>query len=110
MSKISSLFAFEVSGKTFKIRGGAKFKVVSGRHYPENKIAKVCSEYLRGLREGLVVSVAFFGKPVSVITVNQGVMRLERVEIEGRTLEGSSAISKALGLSKTRHPLGLNLV
>jgi hypothetical protein len=99
----------DLNGKTFKISGGKKFTVVEGEHYPPRSISKQHHEYLDGLPVGQLVSVAFYGQPVPLVVVNDGVVRLAEITTgRGEAVKGSLAISRALGLEETRSPFALS--
>src|SRR3989344_5905285 len=96
-----------LKGQTFRTDEGVRFKVLEGDYFSPGRIGKAHSRYLHSLRGGLLVSVSFRGYPVPVITVSSGVVRLVEVELNGTTHKGSAAISKLLGVSETRQPMGL---
>ena len=99
----------DITGQGFKTDEGKKFKVLKGDYFSQNSIGKQHQKYLSSLREGLLVSVSFYGQPVPVVTVDRGVIRLVEVEIAGETVKGSSVISKYLGVTETKQPMGLYL-
>lgn len=97
----------DIDGESFKTDYGKKFKVLKGDYFPKNSIGIQHNKYLNSLRQGLLVSVSFHGQPVPVVTVDKGVVRLVEVEAGGEVVKGSSVISKLLGLTETRQPMGL---
>lgn len=97
----------DIDGKKFKTDEGVKFEVHYGDYFPDRSISRQHSKYLGGLRTGLLVSVSFYGQPVPLVTVDGGVVKLAKVEIGGKLLESAAAISKKLGLTETRQPVGL---
>ncbi len=106
MRKLESL-PKNIEGKSFKTDEGVRFRVVKGDHFSRNSIGRQHHKYLNSLRPGLLVSTSFYGQPVPLIVVNDGVVRLVAVETVDGQLEGSLAISKHLKVLETRQPVGL---
>lgn len=99
----------KIDGMSFVTDFGTNFRVVKGEYFPQVSIGRTNNKYLGNLRQGLLVAVSFYGKPVSVITVNGGVIRLDKVNVEGVDLNTAVAISEALKNTETRQPMGLYL-
>lgn len=97
----------QLSGTKFRTDEGVTFKVIDGEFFSANSVARQHRRYLGDLRQGLLVAVSFHGTRVPVITVKGGVVKLSQVELKGSTLEQAGKISKSLGLTETRQPLGL---
>jgi len=98
-----------IDGQGFVTDIGTNFQVIKGEYYSQSLIGKANNKYLGNLRQGLLVSVSFYGNPVSVITVYGGVVRLVEVNVEGVELNTAVAISEALKNIETRQPMGLYL-
>lgn len=99
----------DVDGMSFVTDLQTNFLVIKGEYFPQGSIGKTNNKYLGNLRQGLLVSVSFYGKPVSVITVAGGVVRLDKVSVKGAELSAAVAISEALKNTETRQPMGLYL-
>ncbi|OHA15447.1 MAG: hypothetical protein A3H57_02740 [Candidatus Taylorbacteria bacterium RIFCSPLOWO2_02_FULL_43_11] len=97
----------DISGLSFCIQGGETFKVLRGQYFSDQNISGQHRRYLGGLREGLLVSVSFYGQPVPLITVKGGVVRLIEIEIDSTLFKGSHEISQKLKVTKTRFPIAL---
>lgn len=106
MSKLSRL-PKDLSGRRFQTDEGVKFRIRGGKFFPDRTIGQQHARYLSTVRVGLLVSVSFHGHPVSLITVDGGVVRLTGVEINKELIEGSTTISKKLRVTQTRQPVGL---
>ena len=102
-------FPKDTDNRSFTTADGVHFIVRESEHFPEKRIAAQHRKYLTELRPGLLVSVSFYGKPVPVITVEDGVVRLDKVVVGGAELTGPAVISKALHVAKTRQPVRLSL-
>jgi hypothetical protein len=107
MSKTLNRLPSDINGRRFKTDEGVKFEVHEGDYFSDRRIGRQHSKYLGGLRVGLLVSVSFYGKPVPLVTVDGGVVKLDKVEVDGALLDSAAAISKKLGLTETRQPVGL---
>ncbi len=108
--KISSLSKKEVVGKDFMTDDGVFFTVLDGEHFPQSAIAGQHQKYCEALRDGILVSLSFRGKPVPVVKVSDGVIRLKRVKLktsETEVGETSTEVSQSLGVIETRQPMGL---
>ncbi len=99
----------DLEGFSFSTEQGLTFTVVKGQYFHQKDIATQHNRYLSGLREGLIVSVSFYGQPVSLITVNEGVVRLIEINMNGKIVLGSLEISRVLKLTQTRLPVALLL-
>ncbi len=95
-------------GVTFRTQGGTVFKVLQAEYFPRERIANQHRWYLSGLGNSLLVSVSFYGQPVPLITVDEGVVRLIQIECEGEVLKTALVISKVLGVTVTRQPARLS--
>jgi hypothetical protein len=103
-------FPQNIVGKRFRTDDGKTFTVLEGECFLQRAVARQHRRYLSDLREGLLVSVSFYGQPVPLITLDDGVVRLVEVECGEETLKTSLVISKALGLVTTRQPKRLSPV
>lgn len=106
----AAIFPTDITGRIFSTNGGTTFKVLAGEHFPSRGIGKQHSKYLSDLRAGLLVSVSFYGQPVPLITVGDGVVRLKEIECNGAILSNALAISQILKITKTREPVALSPV
>ena len=104
-----SLFPTDITDKRFTTASGTSFTVLRSKHFPAKDIATQHRKYLTELRPGLLVSVSFYGQPVAVITVEGGVVRLDKIEVDGVELTGSTVMSRVLEITKTRQPVRLSL-
>lgn len=104
MEKITD-FPRNLNGRRFQTQEGVAFRIFDCEHFPERVIAKQHRQYLLGLREGMLVSVSFYGQPVPLIIVESGVVRLIEIESGGNTVKGSLKISQLLGITQTRFPM-----
>jgi hypothetical protein len=110
MKKISSLSRDDVIGQDFMTDDGVHFTVLEADHYPQSAIARQHQKYCEALREGILVSLSFRGKPVPVVKVSDGVMRLKRIMLTTTGVElgnTSTEVSQLLGVLETRQPMGL---
>lgn len=108
LKKISSLPVKSVIGCNFVTDDGTSFTVLEGDHYPQSTIARQHQKYCEALRDGILVSLSFRGKPVPVVKVTDGVVRLTRITVACAEVGNlSSVMSEALGVSETRQPMGL---
>lgn len=96
-----------LKGCSFKTDDGVKFTVVEQDYFSEKSIGRQHKKYLSALRPGFLVAVSFYGQPVPVVAVEGGVVKLVKVEIEDETLENALAISRRLGVARTRQPMRL---
>lgn len=111
VTKIISLKAKDVVIGNFVTDGNVLFTVIKSEHYPQSAIARQHQKYTSALREGILVSLSFRGKPVPVIKVSDGVVRLKRVmqcETELDYGDTSTELSTFLGVIETRQPVGLH--
>lgn len=107
MAKILNVLPKNIDGKDFKTDDGIRFSVLEGEYFPQDSIARTNNKYCSTLRQGLLVALSFHGKPVSVITVDGGVVRLASVKVQDEEINTAVAISEALKNTQTRKPLGL---
>jgi hypothetical protein len=108
MAQTMRLLPSNINGMAFKTDDGTTFKVVEGEYFPRQSVGRQHNRYLDSLRPGLLVSVSFHGQPVPVVTVNGGVVRLAKIELdEGEVHDGARIISGLLGVMETRQPMGL---
>jgi hypothetical protein len=101
------LLSNSIDGQRFVTDFGTNFRVLKGEYFSQESIGNSNKKYLNNLRQGLLVSVSFYGRPVSLITVSGGVVRLDEVNVEGVDLKTATAISQALKNTETRQPIGL---
>ena len=108
MTKAIKALPADITGRRFKTDEGKKFTVVEGDYFSERSISNQHRKYLSHLQTGLLVSVSFYGQPVPLVVVDGGVVRLVSIQQkDDETLQGSSIISKLLGVEETRQPIGL---
>lgn len=110
MRKIERLTRTAVLKGTFVTDDKVRFTVLDGEHYPESAIAQQHRRYCASLRDGILVSLSFRGRAVPVVKVVDGVVRLKRVllcDAEEEVGDTSTELSKVLGVSETRQPMGL---
>ena len=88
----------------FKTSNGTVLEVVEEESYSWQRVLKGYREYLKSLRPSVLVSVAFYGRPTPLITIEGGVIRLIKIRIEDEVYKGSAAISRKLGIAGTKNP------
>jgi hypothetical protein len=94
-------------GKKYRTESGKEFRVLAERFYPRGTHDRANGKYLDSLRAGYLVSAAYQGHPVPLITLDDGVVRLVEVEVAGKRLRRATDISSHLGVSETRKPVVL---
>ena len=97
----------DIRGLSFRAGEGDSFKVLEALYFATEDISSQHRSHLSALRQGVLVSAAFFGHPVPLIVVAGGVAKLTKIEIQGGEVEGARSISQALGVTRTRSPLPL---
>lgn len=96
-----------VKGQTFKTQSGLQFNVLADRFFPAGEHDQANGSYLDALREGYLVSTLYHGVPVPLVTLPDGVVKLNKVGVAGLQIIGSGRISQVLGVAKTRRPVKL---
>ena len=86
-------------GKTFTTEG-LKFTVRKDRFWTHGSHNPKDPNGLRldALRPYDLMSVIYQGHPVPFIGVHRGVVKLERIEVEGKPIDGACKISEKLGI------------
>lgn len=98
-------FGDSVVGDVFQVNG-VSFQVLEIEPYPEEKISPRYKAILK-FGPGLVVAVLYRGILIPNITLKGGVVRLTKVEIDGKIFVGPKAISEALWIKRAMYPYPL---
>lgn len=107
MTKSVKRLTADLKDKRFKTDEGTVFTIREGEYFTDGEISRQHRRYLTQLKTGLLVSVSFYGQPVPLVVVEDGVVRLVSIETGDEILDTSSAISEMLGVKETRQPVGL---
>lgn len=96
-----------IIGQTYETATGVKFIVIDAEPYPAIKISERYKKIL-DLDSGQLVAVNYRGTLIPNITVQGGVARLTKVDVEGEIINRPGAISKALGIKDGMSPCEIN--
>lgn len=93
-------------GRRFIADNSVEFTVVEVEPYPADRVKPPYRDIL-SMGEWCLVAVAHRGTLIPNITVKGGVARLTKVRVGEKLLERPGAISKAIGITRAMHPIGL---
>ncbi len=98
-------------GQSFKLGKDLVFKVEADTFFPEGKHDKQNGDYLDNqVHEGELVSVFYHAIATPLIRVKGGVIKLNKIRVNGEVIKGSFNISAKLNLLDTRQPVGIDKV
>lgn len=98
-----------VVSSSYETEAGVKFTVAGIRNYPE---AEVSDRYkgILAFNPGYLVAVSYRGSLIPNITLDEGVVRILAVVIDGKSLIHPHAISQALGVKESMTPYTIKKV
>jgi len=91
--------SYQVSGETFTTVDGKTFTVREVQLWAREEIMVTYRDFLSNQAPGQLLSVWIMA-PVPLVTIGNGVVRLKEIELGGRIIKGSTAISTALDIAK----------
>ncbi len=89
--------AKEIIGNFYKTKDGVEFQVLDAEFYSQRTVSFRYKRIL-DFKPGLLVAVAYRGALIPNITMDGGVARLTKVEVNGETFDRPHAISTAIGV------------
>lgn len=86
-------------GKQFKTANGVIFTILDVQSYPKSKVGERYKRILN-FKPGLLVAISFRGTLIPNITLEGGVARLTSVEVDGNSINTTTAISAVVGVKE----------
>jgi hypothetical protein len=91
--------AKKLVGSSYKLDNGIRFKVIDTELYPAREVSHKFKTILDFKAEHLV-AISYRGTLIPNITLENGVVRLTKVEVDGKVFDRPGAISRALGIEE----------
>lgn len=91
----------EMIGKKYRI-GDVTFEILNVEEYPLEKVSERYKELLK-FRPGHLVAVMYRGTLIPNITVDDGVVRIREVSVDGKAYDRPGAISAAIGIDEAMY-------
>ncbi len=88
-------------GKKYAV-GSVTFEIVDVEEYPADKVSEQYKDILK-FRAGYLVAVTYRGIFIPNITVEHGVIRLNKILVTGRIYERPGAISEVLDIDESMY-------
>ncbi len=95
-----------LNGRSYKA-GKVTFKVLEGEDYPAKKVSDRYAKILN-IKAGCLVGVKFHSTVITNITYDKGVVRLNKIEVDGKVIDKAGKISEALGVDAPLIPYDLS--
>ena len=99
-------FGSEIVGKCFRVNG-VVFQILELTAFPKEKVSDRYKAIL-AFKPWLLVALKYRATLIPNITLKDGVVRLTKVEVDGKVIGTPLAISRALGIKKDMIPYKLN--
>lgn len=96
-----------IKGMSFYINLDLRFQIIDGKYTHEDGVASGSRTYLKKLTGGQLVHVNMFGHDHFVVTVKNGIFRLDTILVENKPYSTFSDMHAVFKFPKIQEPIQL---